>query len=40
MAAIKTHWKTLWFSDLFIFTFVKDHVIITEVKRDAAFSVN
>ena len=39
MAGIKTHWKTLWFNDLFIFTFVKDGVF-AEVKRDAAFLVN
>ena len=40
MAVIKTHWKTLWFNDLFIFTlFVKDGVF-AEVKRDAAFLVN
>ena len=36
MAVIKIHWKTLWFSDLFIFTFVKDGVF-TEVKRNVAF---
>ena len=39
MAVIKTHWKTLWFNDLFIFTFLKDGVF-EEVKRDTAFLVN